>query len=351
MAWTITDWTGNPDWSALANVNDFIGAVRERQLALVQSQDSLKNVGDDVQAASLWSGLQQWIEDNYTAFVVSHDAGVKRATTYYDDKDHSTYGPGFPDPLSFLFGCAGLSTVDWRRYTTHPDDAGSDLGGQMQAGDIIGPWVFEDLQKVLNVLIWTLSHCQYIYGAAGGQKFGEGGDDYTEDWEVAKSNAEADWSDWGPGPYLFPIAATAGHNDWGWWGRDYTAQGRRRKMKLKLSSAIGTGISRDIDWHVYSIAASYPAIGWSFQTETFDANGEVDVYSNALAQDTWQRWRTESPAADVAKPEPTDYLASNLNFPNWCDEPGDDQAEARGFQISGCWTCVRWDVSGGFQHV
>jgi len=85
MAWTITDWTNGPDWSSLTNVNDFISAVRERQIALGQTPSpSLAVAGDDVQLASLWRGLQSWVEDNYQAFAVSHDAGVKRAATYYD---------------------------------------------------------------------------------------------------------------------------------------------------------------------------------------------------------------------------------------------------------------------------
>ena len=348
MAWPITDWTTNPDWAAIANINAFIGAVRERQSALDDAQTpALANVGDDVQLASLWAGLQQWVEDNYAAFVQSHDAGVKRATTYHDDKDHDAYAT-----LAALLTAAGAGAANWRRYTTHPDDGGSDLGGQMQAGDIIGPWVFEDLQKALNAMVWTQNSITYIDGASGGRYRGDRGTGST--WAVSKAGAEADWHALGFGPHEGPIAGTAGKWSYPLQSDDWQAHGERRTRKCKLWSAIGTGINRAIDWHVYTIAARYSSIGWSGQVETFDANGEVDASSNPITQDAWHRWRTESPAADVAQPESTDYIAAVLTtFPNWCQEPhtgGNADLQAQGWQTGNHWAKVRWDVAGGFDY-
>lgn len=132
MGWSIMDWTSNPDWSSLTNINDFIGAIRERQTALCQTPlKSLKNVGDDVQAYTLWRDLQQWVEDNDWSFVVSHDVGVKRAISYYDAVA-GTSAPYYAN-LAAVFSAAGLSTSNWRRYTTHPDDGGSGtIGWQHQ---------------------------------------------------------------------------------------------------------------------------------------------------------------------------------------------------------------------------
>jgi hypothetical protein len=55
----------------------------------------------------------------------------------------------------------------------------------------------------------------------------------------------------------------------------------------------------------------------------------------------------------VVRPESTDYVCSNFNFPNWCKRPGEGNyyMQARGWMTGDNWVCARRDVSGGFLYV
>jgi hypothetical protein len=50
---------------------------------------------------------------------------------------------------------AGLNASGFRRATAWP---GSFSYGKIQAGDIIGPWIVEDLQKAFDALRWTYAY-------------------------------------------------------------------------------------------------------------------------------------------------------------------------------------------------
>jgi len=87
------------------------------------------------------SGLQQW-EESWADYFVDH-----------------INGPLTPDGLDILYldltkwrGYAGLNSGGFRRSI---DNGVTFLYGLMQAGDHIGPWIFEDLQKGLSALRWT----------------------------------------------------------------------------------------------------------------------------------------------------------------------------------------------------
>lgn len=41
-----------------------------------------------------------------------------------------------------------------RRYTKNPADGGTVLYGYAQAGDIIGAWIFEDIRRAMELLVW-----------------------------------------------------------------------------------------------------------------------------------------------------------------------------------------------------
>ncbi len=156
MAGWAVDWSTevDGDWTLVANVTDFQKAFNERDQALTGTDkySPLVIAGDDIQARSLWKGMQSTVAGWGIKFAISHDNGTPRAAEYYDGAPEiSVYG------LAEIFSAAGLAHSNWRRYTTHPDDGGSDLGGEMQVGDIIGPWVFEDIQATLNVLVWPKS--------------------------------------------------------------------------------------------------------------------------------------------------------------------------------------------------
>jgi len=146
---------GNTPW-----LNELTLAYSERRQAISQSAYT-PAAGKDVQAASYWTALQNWLETNCTSFI-----------------DHVN-GPLNPAGTAFLYftlatwrATAGLNTSGFRRsadWDPAADDwtdivtpdpmftvAGGGGFGQMQAGDTIGPWIFEDLQKGFGALKWSI---------------------------------------------------------------------------------------------------------------------------------------------------------------------------------------------------
>jgi hypothetical protein len=152
-------------------VNEIMTTWREHAAAIGGSTNDKGNiaVGHDVQAASFWAPIQGWAETNCVEFI---------------DHDNTTLA-GFADTNSAsqksvtnwltmytLISCrdaAGIHTNGFRRVTNgvayDPDvNDWRDLDdpmytyGFIQVGDILGPWVLDDLQKFFSVLQWTYDH-------------------------------------------------------------------------------------------------------------------------------------------------------------------------------------------------
>ena len=75
--------------------------------------------------------------------------------------------------------------------------------GLIQSGDIVGPWVFEDLQACLSEMLWTAGGSTWGgngpgFGALGGQWCNGSGSSWTStdpeaSWDKAVANAEANY--------------------------------------------------------------------------------------------------------------------------------------------------------------
>jgi len=114
-------------------------AYSERRQAIGQSA----YVPEDriVQSAAYWAGLQNWLESNCISFI-----------------DHVN-GPLTEDGTAFLY----FTLASWRTQARlHADGfrrsplIGGTAYGQMQEGDEIGPWIFEELQKGFSALRWSV---------------------------------------------------------------------------------------------------------------------------------------------------------------------------------------------------
>ncbi len=173
MSWPVDNWAG-ADWSAAAAIGSLWRAVNERAQALSPLEGTLLTpaAGDDVQyGGGLAPGapgvgrsfslrvLQQRVEDLCPHYVWSHDGGAERSSGHFD----GTAGT-FPryGGLGDLFQAAGLPWPSWRAYTVHPAEGGTPEYRPLRAGDaaggpsdLVGPWLFEDLQAALNVMAWT----------------------------------------------------------------------------------------------------------------------------------------------------------------------------------------------------
>jgi hypothetical protein len=132
-------------WQTL--LDELTLAYSERRQAIGQSTYTAQD-DCDVQAVTYWTVLQSWLETNCSLFI--------------DDIS----GPLNPDGTAFLYftlatfrSAAGLDASGFRRVPEGVEWDGINdpvwSYGQMQAGDIIGPWIFEDLQKAFGALKWT----------------------------------------------------------------------------------------------------------------------------------------------------------------------------------------------------
>lgn len=326
MAWTTVDWQ-DADWALLANINDFIKAINERAVAAglgPGGEIAEKNLGDDVQAAAFWNSLQTWIEDHDGKFLISHDAGVKRSADYYDTTDVSEGAEDYSD-IAATFSAAGLATATWRAYPQHPTEGGEDQARKMEPGDIIGPWIFEDLQACLNVLIWTATES---FKATTTQKYyGTATDEAT--WADAKAVAEADWqlkSD--SSEYMGSQAA--GYRD----ANGFQAVIRRMRI-YQVSSA--NSMNRRVRWQILTE-----------EDDTAWDNHDDPVGDN----EGWVVWLVDDP--DTSGTSST--FNSNLSsFPNWCPEPPMDTQLRYGWKSQTYdWTSVaikQFDVEDGFVYV
>jgi hypothetical protein len=184
----------NADWSALAFIRDeIVQSLNERWNATVGFDWNpllSPTEGDDVQSAGFINSLFFIIEDimNTLTWIgnwVDHEAAPNK-----DGPVRMTYERFIE--ISGLYDNSG--TIGWRRTTVHPTDPSFTAFeyGQMQGGDIIGPWIFEDLQKACAALKWTL--VGVMEGPSDGWRGFEGNAvGYTE----AKASAISAWSSQG----------------------------------------------------------------------------------------------------------------------------------------------------------
>jgi len=162
--------TAGVDWQSVSFVNEFIAGLNERfplypRLGSGRSDGTpidLIGAGDDIQLATFWSTIQSRVEDQWNRIAglsrssVTSDTIVPSVWCYpHDEVDRSP-----STPVGFLDMCSlndSLSDSGWRAATTVPTDwTNLDDGAyeyrRMQVGDIIGPWIFVDLQNAIKAM-------------------------------------------------------------------------------------------------------------------------------------------------------------------------------------------------------
>lgn len=156
MSIPFTPVTDGLDWQSLSFLGELQLAWNERRYAVGHSSIGWVSAGTDIQAVSFWSrpdedgyyvdgGIQSWLEKYCVRFL-----------------DYEQPLDPFPDQLTLAVWRtrACLHADGFRRATTwpadwtNPDDPAY-MHGQMQAGDIIGPWVLQDVQRGLSALRWS----------------------------------------------------------------------------------------------------------------------------------------------------------------------------------------------------
>lgn len=163
------------DWANLEFIRDEIQAgIHERWNAFMSSAfdpasswDITIDDGTDKQDDTIYSNWQSKLQDIAIFSWVDHTftyAGQTSKTIFF-----STFGP-FPGGQSTLEQFCTVAdleylydeeteteSIGWRRTTVHPDDEAFTAFeyGLMVPGDIIGPWIFEDLQKAMVAMQWA----------------------------------------------------------------------------------------------------------------------------------------------------------------------------------------------------
>lgn len=148
--WTYSEYT-DVDWADVNTMNELIGAYNERRQALGQSPVATISAGDDVQLASLYSDIQSWIGTYSSSFIQSYDyPGTKRSIQSFTSTPET-----YADTDDFTHSC-GLQASHTGQYGWERTADGVNFDvGTVQVGDVIGPWIFNDLEKALNCLTWT----------------------------------------------------------------------------------------------------------------------------------------------------------------------------------------------------
>jgi len=329
--WSVTDWSTNPDWASASLLNEFVDAVNERKIAVGQGGPlSTVQVGDDVQAAGGVLGqVQDAIEGMLGSFVVSHDNGTKRQLNFWRNE-------GGPEPHTDTYTSVGhllqamgvTGSMGWRRYRDAPESEGGTLEtGPFQVGDIIGPWLFDDLQTALNGLIWTGA----VPGIENLTNFGEGA--RQEGWLAAIAQADADW-DSGDNEHSDTNekseADTTGVWDSGVW------RAVCRRVISRASVPTTTTMARHVAWYAYSERA-YTDGDW-------DANGDT------LLEDKWEVWLDE-PFGIGEATQSSQWLGATMTQPIWCDAPVEDGPRSDlGYAAWNAVAIISWDVAGGFTY-
>jgi hypothetical protein len=128
-------------WQTL--LDELTLAYSERRQSIGQAAYTPAD-GRDVQAASYWTVIQQWIETNCISFIDHINGPINEA------------GNGFRYwTFEALLSNIGIAGDGFRRATAWDGSTEPAWSyGQMQAGDIIGPWIFSDLQAAFSHLFW-----------------------------------------------------------------------------------------------------------------------------------------------------------------------------------------------------
>lgn len=172
------------NWASATFLNEMVAAINERRDALGWEPIGNVSAGDDIQQALLYAEWQVYLEGMAVQFVDHGDHGGN-----WGGQDAI---PRFD--LASWRAAAGLDADGFRRTAVEPSDPAFEgfEHGHVQAGDILGPWIFEDLQSGLDILRWTLE--DGLEPSANGQNTHMSAEGYATtpgDYAGAEAAAEA----------------------------------------------------------------------------------------------------------------------------------------------------------------
>jgi len=357
--WTITDWApGNIQLYA----DEFWSAVNERNKVYWSSPPSvyIPISGADIQSGNTtpasapgstsgvfaWLYLQERVKyfcDNAGyRFLQSADPSDGSLWTISSFNNQDSKQPDvswtFDNLIKAIGGHAvGTPQVKFRRVSgsSYPsnwnnwsDGAYVSGGGMIQAGDMMGPWIFQDLQKALNLLIWTDPNSLSWESGTDNERLiatGQYSGTYATCTSSCDDNADADASpDSAAAPHVFTFAREPGGGS-----ADYDLATTRRKNNLEASS-LGTTLEHISNFFIKTTAEN-----------TFSAHG-CEVY-----EDLWRLWHTN--AANSNDPDVSTQQVGTIsrNDTSWPTAPV-AETKGLGWSVSNQAVILDWRTENGF---
>jgi len=199
--------------------------------------------------------------------------------------------------------------------------------GQAEAGDIIGPWIFNEMYAVLNLLKFT------AWRATGAGHY----DIYSGwttppgawSWSAAKTGAEADY----------------GHYSGPWNSANYDfkrTDGERNPAGGYYIAELSCVVSKHRAYSIFTgVQHSVRAFAKAKQLQG-SADTIFDALDSGLVEGQWKEWWSNGPNA--TNPELADeMMGTGVGTYVWCDEPDYDHSKSRGFEIDGWpWFLFEW---------
>lgn len=306
-------------WQTL--LDELLRVYSEHRQVLGQSAYTL-SAGKDVSARSYWVTLQKWLEGNCVNFVHHNDA---------------------PNMFSLATwrAAAGLNANGFRRAVAW--DGASDpewAYGFMQTGDVIGPWVFEDIQKGLDALRWTRYGKVAVEGGSyrSGEHFVEtdSGGPYDSEWAEVKAEVEAQYS---------AGESTAPSNAWCYSASSislltkYHVNGGNMRSRPKWRAEMWDGLAHSAELWIRFQNTLY----LGHNNPIFDAQGEVFTEDAALRK--YYEWAEEFTSFREQ------IIGSATAMPTWCVMPErNGKLNGLGYTAWEMLWLLKWDGPNGFSY-
>ena len=331
MAWPAgfpaVDKTTNVQWHAF----HIVSAMRERQTVTGRSLTALPvDKVTNIQNPAYWAGLQTEVDTLSLLFLDS--AGNPSGFDGYAYASPWTL-PNYTQ-ATFRSG-AGLHANGWlRRYMS----GGSVVSayGTMQADDIIGTHVFNELYQALQILVWQKVACGYSNTTPSDLYDGASLEDT---WGQATTALAAAWADTGN-----PVVGEDVYYG-GTIADQYGARAQRVYGKLENTENVSTAFKRDADYYSIAEAITPGAGDYAVYTDaTFDA------YGDGVSDGVFKKVMTDSPAAATTTFE-SGSAYGDVTLPAPAPtEPTPGHNYIRGYVHNGFLIVVRWDVTDGFSY-
>jgi len=318
---TYTPMTGTVNWASIQLMREVETVANEIALVVngAPGMRDTNNVGTNAASAAntmtnLWTyrEMQDMILSEYDELWYGAEA-LEGKTNFYALS--ALGGSGTYENQFYLlnfYAYVGISSNGFRRAVTNWPSNWTNLNdaaysyGTMQAGDIVGPWILDDIQRCFDGMSRSVEEAAWYNDGTSITYYGESESAYTN-WNDLVAQVTANWAspdnvqsnNVQPSHFAFEDYSTTSEE----WDLDVGA-GRGKSRHL----VSGLGVFRVVEFYQRSqkSTASGPRI-----VTVFDDNGD-DVLEN-----TWHKWDvvTNTPASSSEYVWSDLYLGS-LDLPN-----------------------------------